>query len=200
MKFTLLTRDVVPFFLAVLALVVAAVQVDALLHLVNAVWVGRYFGIPGVLLIVGSFENSLRKRKLIARGNPAKLLRLHERMAWAGWLLVKVQAGIHFNAIPGWLAVWVLLINVGSGLKGKFLLQRSLWRLEGPHATPCATCHINHDTSRFTCFGCHEHQPDAIRAKHVREDIPNFENCAQCHRSTRGEHGERRSGERRDDD
>jgi hypothetical protein len=72
--------------------------------------------------------------------------------------------------------------------------------LEGPHATPCATCHINNDTSRFTCFGCHEHQPNAIKARHVREGILNFENCAQCHRSTRGEHSERRSGERKDDD
>ena len=33
-----------------------------------------------------------------------------------------VHAGIHFNAILGWLAVWAMLINVGSGLTGKFLL------------------------------------------------------------------------------
>ena len=77
--------------------------------------------------------------------------------------------------------------------------------LEGPHATPCATCHVDNDTTRFTCFGCHEHRPDAIRAKHIRKGIPDFENCARCHRSTREEHGERRpekrrSGERRDDD
>ena len=130
MKFTLITRDVVPFFLALLALVVATLLVDALLHVVNAVWVGRYLGIPGVLLIVGSFGYSLRKRKLITTGNPATLLRLHERLAWAGCLLVLVHAGIHFNAILGWLAVWALLINVGSGLTGNFLLQRSRRRLE----------------------------------------------------------------------
>jgi hypothetical protein len=128
MKFTLLTREVVPFFAALLALGVAALLVDGLLHMVNAVWVGRYLGIPGVLLIVGSLGYSLRKRKLIITGNPAKLLRLHERMAWAGCLLVLVHAGIHF--ILGWLAVWALLINVGSGLTGKFLLQRSRRRLE----------------------------------------------------------------------
>lgn len=130
MKFTLLTREVLPFFLALLALVVITLLVDALLHLLDAVWVGRYLGIPGVLLIVGSFGYSLRKRKLIVRGNPASLLRLHERMAWAGCLLVLVHAGIHFNAILGWLAVWALLINVGSGLTGKFLLRRSRQRLE----------------------------------------------------------------------
>ena len=59
------------------------------------------------------------------------LLRWHERMAWAGSLLVLVHAGIHFNAILGWLAVWAMLINVGSGLTGKFLLQRSRKRLDG---------------------------------------------------------------------
>jgi hypothetical protein len=80
--------------------------------------------------------------------------------------------------------------------------------LEGPHAAPCATCHAGDDTSRFTCFGCHAHQPAAIRARHVREGMRNIENCAQCHRSRRGEHGgehrgERpgeRPGERKDDD
>jgi hypothetical protein len=72
--------------------------------------------------------------------------------------------------------------------------------LEGPHATACTTCHINNDTSHLTCFGCHEHQPDAIRAKHLHEGIQNFENCAQCHRSAQGEHGERGSGKRREGD
>jgi hypothetical protein len=130
MRFTLLTRDVLPFFLALLALVVAALLIDAVLHALHAVWVGRYLGIPGVLLIIGSFGYSLRKRKLISTGNPARLLRLHERMAWAGSLLVLVHAGIHFNAILGWLAVWAMLVNVGSGLTGKFLLKRSRKRLE----------------------------------------------------------------------
>jgi len=130
MKFTLLTREVAPFFSALFALVLSTLLVDGLLHLVDAVWVGRYLGIPGVLLIVGSFGYSLRKRKLITKGNPASLLRMHERMAWAGCLLVLVHAGIHFNAILGWLAVWALLINVGSGLTGKFLLKRSKQRLE----------------------------------------------------------------------
>jgi hypothetical protein len=41
-----------------------------------------------------------------------------------------VHAGIHFNAILGWLAVWAMLINVGSGLTGKYLLERSRRRLE----------------------------------------------------------------------
>ena len=51
-------------------------------------------------------------------------------MAWAGSLLVLVHAGIHFNAILAWLAVWAMLINVASGLTGKYLLQRSRRRME----------------------------------------------------------------------
>ena len=58
------------------------------------------------------------------------LLRLHERMAWAGSLLILIHAGVHFNAILAWLAVIAMLINVGSGLTGKFLLQRARKRLE----------------------------------------------------------------------
>jgi len=126
----LLTREVLPFLASLLALVALALLFDALLHLLNAVWIGRYLGIPGVVLIVGSFGYSLRKRKLIQAGKPADLLCLHERMAWAGSLLVLVHAGIHFNAILAWLAVWAMLINVGSGLTGKFLLQRARRRLE----------------------------------------------------------------------
>jgi hypothetical protein len=87
-------------------------------------------GIPGVLLILGSFGYSLRKRKLISSGRPVQLLRWHEGMAWAGSLLVLVHAGIHFNAILGWLAVLAMLVNVASGLTGKFLLDRSRRRLE----------------------------------------------------------------------
>jgi hypothetical protein len=112
------------------ALAVTALLIDALLHFYEAVWIGRYLGIPGTLLILASFWYSLRKRKIIRAGNPATLLRLHERMAWGGSLLVLVHAGIHFNAILGWLAVWAMLINVISGLTGKFLLERSQRRME----------------------------------------------------------------------
>jgi hypothetical protein len=130
MRFSLFTREVIPFFLQLALLGLAALAIDALLHWLNAVWIGRYLGIPGVLLIIGSFGYSLRKRKLITTGKPATLLRLHERMAWAGSLLILVHAGIHFNAILGWLAVWAMLVNIASGLTGKFLLQRARIRLE----------------------------------------------------------------------
>jgi hypothetical protein len=121
----LLVREILPFYASLVALLGAALLLDAVLHLADAVWIGRYLGIPGVLLILGSFGHSLRKRKIIRKGNPIKFLRLHERMGWAGSLLVLVHAGIHFNAVLAWLALVAMLINVTSGLTGKYLLQRA---------------------------------------------------------------------------
>lgn len=130
----LLSREVLPFLVSFAALGAFALALDALLHLSGAVWIGRYLGIPGVLLILASFGYSLRKRKHIKHGDPAKLLRLHERMAWTGSLLILVHAGIHFNSILGWLAVWAMLVNIGSGLTGKYLLQRARQRLNDARA------------------------------------------------------------------
>jgi hypothetical protein len=129
MQAKLIRREVLPFLLSLVVLVALSLAIDALLHIYDVVWIGRYLGIPGTLLIAGSFWYSLRKRKLIRIGNPALLLRLHERMAWLGSLLILVHAGIHFNAILGWLAVWAMLVNVISGLTGKFLLERSRQRM-----------------------------------------------------------------------
>jgi hypothetical protein len=130
----LISREVLPFALALVALAVSALLLDAGLHLADAVWIGRYLGIPGVLLILISLRYSLRKHKLITSGDPVKLLRRHEWLAWAGSLLVLVHAGIHFNAILGWLAIWAMLITVASGLTGKFLLARSRRRMEASRA------------------------------------------------------------------
>lgn len=130
LKARLFRREVLPFVASFALLAVLALALDGLLHLFDLLWVGRWLGIPGTLLILGSTAYSLRKRKLIRNGHPAKLLRWHELLAWLGSLLVLVHAGVHFNAILGWLAVWAMLINVGSGLTGKFLLDRSRRRLE----------------------------------------------------------------------
>ena len=66
--------------------------------------------------------------------------------------------------------------------------------LTGPHQTACTTCHIGGNTSRFTCFGCHEHQPDQIRASHAEEGIQTIGNCVACHRTGSAEGGEGREG------
>jgi hypothetical protein len=69
--------------------------------------------------------------------------------------------------------------------------------LTGPHETSCTTCHVGGNFSRYTCYSCHEHQPDQIRARHAEEGIRNIDNCARCHRSSSGEGSEK---DRRDDD
>ncbi len=134
MKARLITREVLPFLANFVALVLGTILADLALHALDAVWIGRYLGIPGTLLILASLGYSLRKRKVLGRGNPAAWLRAHEAMAWLGSLLVLVHAGIHFNAILAWLAVAAMLVNVGSGLTGKFLLDRSRRRLEEARA------------------------------------------------------------------
>ncbi|HEY0824955.1 MAG TPA: cytochrome c3 family protein, partial [Ramlibacter sp.] len=35
--------------------------------------------------------------------------------------------------------------------------------LDRDHDAPCETCHRNHDFSRYTCYGCHEHSPAKVR-------------------------------------
>lgn len=129
-KTSLLRRDVLPFYLSLLLLTLVALGFDALLHALDAAWIGRYLGIVGSVLILASFGYSLRKRKLIEAGRPAQWLLLHQRMAWTGSMLVLVHAGIHINSILAWLAVWAMLVNVASGLTGKYLLDRARIRLE----------------------------------------------------------------------
>lgn len=132
---SLISREVIPFYLSLAMLGAAALALDALLHLAGLVWIGRYLGIVGVALILVSFSYSLRKRKLIRTGSPVKFLRWHERLAWTGSLLILVHAGIHFNAILAWLAVCAMVINFASGLTGKFLLGRARKRLEENRTT-----------------------------------------------------------------
>jgi hypothetical protein len=129
MKPRLITREIIPFSVSLAALAAATLLLDGVLHWFNLVWIGRYLGIVGVLLVLLSFRYSLRKRKIITTGNPVTLLRRHEYLAWLGSLLILVHAGIHFNSILGWLAVVAMLVNIGSGLAGKFLLERARKRM-----------------------------------------------------------------------
>lgn len=62
-----------------------------------------------------------------------------------------------------------------------------LFLLDSDHNTTCVTCHSNNDYSRYTCYGCHEHQPDKVRAEHLEEGIRDFDNCVECHRSAEEE-------------
>ncbi len=75
-----------------------------------------------------------------------------------------------------------------------------LFVLDKDHNTACTTCHVNEDYSHYTCYGCHEHQIDKMREKHLNEGIRNFENCIECHRSAHEKSGEgvRGGGRERD--
>jgi hypothetical protein len=118
-------NHILPFTLLVTLLGVATVIGDYLLHRLDLVWVGRYLGIPGTLLIIGSLTYSLRKRKVIASGNVKTWLSMHEIGTWLGSLMVLLHAGVHFNAILPWLATIAMGVNVISGMVGKMLLRRS---------------------------------------------------------------------------
>ncbi len=125
MERSLIRKEVLPFLGMFGALIVSTTIIDALLHLFDLVWVGRYLGIPGVILILVSFFYSMRKRKLITVGKPRNLLILHETLTWLGALMILVHAGVHIYTILPWLALLAMLINVISGMTGKYLLGRS---------------------------------------------------------------------------
>lgn len=131
MKHSLWRGHVLPFTVLLGVLAAATLAGDYVLHRFQLVWVGRYIGIVGALLIIGSMAYSLRKRKLMSSGDPKTLLTLHELGAWLGSLLVLIHAGIHFNAILPWLATVAMGVNVISGMVGKMLLQRSRQHLQG---------------------------------------------------------------------
>ena len=125
MERSLISKEVIPFLLIFGTLILATIVSDALLHYFDLVWIGRYLGIPGTLLILLSLFYSMRKRKLVSFGRPKTLLMLHETLAWLGALMILVHAGIHVYAILPWLALIAMLVNVLSGMTGKFLLERS---------------------------------------------------------------------------
>ncbi len=125
MERSLIRKEVTPFLIMFGALILATMIIDALLHQFELVWIGRYLGIPGTILILLSFFYSMRKRKVIQFGKPKSLLILHETLTWMGALMILVHAGIHIYAILPWLALIAMLINVISGMTGKYLLDRS---------------------------------------------------------------------------
>ena len=131
MKSSMWREHVLPFTLLLGLLAAAALAGDYLLHRFNLVWVGRYLGIPGTLLILGSLYYSLRKRKYVFKGDPKSLLKMHEFGTWLGSLMVLIHAGVHFNAILPWLATVAMGVNVISGMVGKMLLNRSRQHVQG---------------------------------------------------------------------
>lgn len=122
---SLFAREVLPFVLMFGTLVIAVLFGDWVLHKLKLVWIGRWLGIPGTLLILVSLVYSLRKRKLMTAGHPRTLLAWHEALAWIGSLMVLIHAGVHFEAVLPWLATIAMVVNIASGLVGKFLLDNA---------------------------------------------------------------------------
>lgn len=122
---SLFRSEIAPFFAQFFLLIALSVLGNIALQYYGLIWVGRYLGIPGTLLIILSLLYSLRKRKIIKSGDPKKLLSLHEALTWIGCLMVIVHAGTYFNAILPWLALIGMMLNVLSGLVGQRLLLRS---------------------------------------------------------------------------
>ncbi|MBR0568829.1 hypothetical protein J5J83_22110 [Azoarcus sp. L1K30] len=127
-------QQILPFVVLLGALAAATLAGDYLLHVLDLAWVGRYLGIPGTILIITSLIYSLRKRKLIGKGDPKSLLKMHELSAWLGSLMVLIHGGVHFNAILPWLAMCAMGVNVISGMVGKLLLDRSRRHVQAQRA------------------------------------------------------------------
>lgn len=125
MRTPLLIRPVLPFVALFTLVIAATLLIDYILHRFDLVFIGRYLGVIGTGIILSSFVYSLRKRKLITSGSPKDLLLLHEQLALVGSVLILVHAGIHISAWLPWLATALLLINVASGLVGKYLLKNA---------------------------------------------------------------------------
>ena len=60
--------------------------------------------------------------------------------------------------------------------------------LDKDHNASCVTCHVANNYKRYTCYGCHEHTPANMQAKHREEGVSeSLDNCVRCHRSGSGE-------------
>jgi len=104
MSIGLFFREILPFYFRLVVLAAVTLFIDLVLHVTDLVWIGRYLGIPGVVLIVLSFGHSLRKRGLMQSDNPVRLLRLHEWLAWsAPRLSSSTPASISTPSLPGLL-------------------------------------------------------------------------------------------------
>jgi len=75
------------------------------------------------------------------------------------------------------------------------LLTRHTFLLDhgGEGLIACQTCHTQ-TYSEYTCYECHEHDPEQMGEKHAKEGIFEFENCVQCHPTGREGEGERFGG------
>lgn len=133
---SLLVRQVLPAGLLLIGLLLAAVAVDAVLHTAGWAAIGLWLGPVGTLLMVVSLLYSLRKRKLITYGQPARLLKWHESLGWFGTVAVLVHGGRHFSALLPWFAMIAMVVVAASGMIGAVLLKQALAAQRAQPAEP----------------------------------------------------------------
>lgn len=124
MKKSVLSKDILPFFIWFALLIISTIVCDYLLHQFQLVWVGKYLGISGTIILLSSFIYSLRKRRIIQQGSLKSLLKIHEYFAWFGTLLIMIHGGIHFNGLLPWFALFFMLLVLTSGLIGQYILKQ----------------------------------------------------------------------------
>ena len=72
--------------------------------------------------------------------------------------------------------------NTGKWIPADF--DHSLYFiLDKDHNASCKTCHTENAFSKYTCYGCHEHNEADIFQKHSEENINNISDCVSCHKS-----------------
>ena len=54
----------------------------------------------------------------------------------------------------------------------------------------CQTCHTTTNFKEYTCYGCHDHDPARIQARHLDEGISDFQDCVRCHARGQREGGD----------
>lgn len=103
----------------------------------------------------------------VFKGTPSQCVQCHEEPAiHAGFFGVQCQnchvsqawtpAGLRFHSYP---------LDHG-----------------GQEEIPCQTCHTS-TYVEYTCYGCHDHQPEPVRESHIRAkvSIDELPSCTKCH-------------------
>jgi hypothetical protein len=168
-------------------------------------------GVPigGERTLKASFHQELIEHDCMAChiGHLGSTLAQHSRMAFSHALLrepVREQcASCHVppkDAVHRSITASCGQCHKTAGWKPATFDHDKFFLLDRDHNVGCGTCHTSNDFSRYTCYTCHEHRPEKIRSKHIKEGIRNFENCVECHRSAEEdpEHGESRGRRERD--
>jgi hypothetical protein len=97
----------------------------------------------------------------------------------------KPQDGLHAQISGG-----CAQCHSPDGWKPATFDHRRYFPLIGEHHADCITCHASNNYRSYTCYGCHAHSPERVRAQHAEEGIVQLDDCVRCHRGGGEEGGE----------